>query len=84
MKATMLSQSARKTPNEATPASIISSGDCLMQHLSSQIVRGESAHGCQPRGMAPRLLSATHSSTMASSASGGKLGIHHANQGTHT
>ena len=61
-------------PNEATPASTISGGDCLMQHLSSQIVRGDHAHGRHAQGMAPTQLSATHNSTRASSASGSKLG----------
>lgn len=84
MKATMLSQSARKMPNEATPASTISGGDCLMQHLSSQIVRGDHAHGRHAQGMAPTQLSATHNSTRASSASGSKLGAQNGNQCTHT
>ena len=71
-------------PNELVPAAIVSGDDWSMQHLSSQIVRGDCAHGRHARGIAPIRLSATHSSTRASSASGSMLGPHHGNQGTHT
>ena len=55
----MLSQLARKAPNELTPAAIISGDDWSMQHLSIHSVVALVAHGARRDGTSDQIESST-------------------------